>query len=250
MLVDSITVGFSPILYCYLMPCRASELLSLQPMFSVGLHIQICVHNISIIILVCACVHRDWCFEAFVDVKIPGAGDDLLSSAARNPRVCAAQEVALRIAALAHLQEKAPRGATCPGRRGKVLLFLLCTYVFYNLPVSGIANGNEAQQIQNKQAGSSSQPGPKPKTTTRVRVLQPARFGYAGANGTEAHQIQNKQVDNSSLYQTKPKTTRLKKRVSCAVVLMASTMLHEKCCNTVLQIGDPIKVDPLRHRQK
>ena len=43
------------------------------------------------------------CFEAFVDVKIPGAGDDLLSSAARNPRVCAAQEVALRIAALAHL---------------------------------------------------------------------------------------------------------------------------------------------------
>ena len=26
----------------------------------------------------------------------------------------------MRIAALAHLQEKAPRGATCPGRRGKV----------------------------------------------------------------------------------------------------------------------------------
>ena len=46
-------------------------------MFPVGLNIQICVHNISII-LVCACVHRDyWCFEAFVDVKIPGAGDDL-----------------------------------------------------------------------------------------------------------------------------------------------------------------------------
>ena len=49
----------------------------------------------------------------------------------------------------------------------------------------------------------------------------------------------NKQVDNSSLYQTKPKTTRLQKRVSCGVVLMASTMLHEKCCNTVLQIGAP-----------
>ena len=50
----------------------------IQPtMFPVGLNIQICVHNISII-LVCACVHRDyWCFEAFVDVKIPGAGDDL-----------------------------------------------------------------------------------------------------------------------------------------------------------------------------
>ena len=53
-------------------------------MFPVGLNIQICVHNISII-FVCACVHRDWCFEAFVDVKIPGAGDDL-SSATGNPR--------------------------------------------------------------------------------------------------------------------------------------------------------------------
>ena len=39
------------------------------------LHIQICVR-----------VHRDWCFEAFVDVKILGAGDDLLSSAAGKPR--------------------------------------------------------------------------------------------------------------------------------------------------------------------
>ena len=47
-------------------------------MFPVGLNIQICVHDISII-FVCACVHRDWRFEAFVDVKIPGAGDDLLS---------------------------------------------------------------------------------------------------------------------------------------------------------------------------
>ena len=85
MLVDSITVGFSPILYCYLIPCRASELLSLQPMFPVGLNIQICEHYISIILL-CACVHRDCCFKTFVDVKIPGAGDDLLSSAAGKPR--------------------------------------------------------------------------------------------------------------------------------------------------------------------
>ena len=66
MLVDSIMVGFSP-------------------MFPVGLNIQVCVHNISII-LVCACVHRDWCFEAFLDVNIPGAGDDPLSSAAGTPR--------------------------------------------------------------------------------------------------------------------------------------------------------------------
>ena len=78
------------------------------------------MHNISII-LVCACAHRDCCFEAFVDVKIPRAGDDLLSSAAGKSRyVCTVQVVALRIAALADLQEKAPRGATCPGRRGKV----------------------------------------------------------------------------------------------------------------------------------
>ena len=49
--------------------------------------IQICVHNISIIIqYLCVRVHRDWCFEAFVDVKIPGAGDDLLSSAAGKPQ--------------------------------------------------------------------------------------------------------------------------------------------------------------------
>ena len=33
-------------------------------------------------------VHRDWCFEAFVDVKILRAGDDLLvlSSAGGKPR--------------------------------------------------------------------------------------------------------------------------------------------------------------------
>ena len=74
-------MGFSPILYYNR---GASELLSLQPMFPVGLNIQICVHNISII-FVCACVHRDWPFEAFV-VKIPGAGDDLLMSAAGKPR--------------------------------------------------------------------------------------------------------------------------------------------------------------------
>ena len=54
-------------------------------MFPVGLNIQICVLDISII-FVCACVHRDRRFEAFVDVKIPGARDDLLSSAAGKPR--------------------------------------------------------------------------------------------------------------------------------------------------------------------
>ena len=57
-----------------------------------------------------------------------------------------------------------------------------------------------------------------------------------------------KQVDNSSLDQTKPKTTRLQKgllqkKVSCGMVLVVSTMLHEKCCNTVLQIGAPQSMD-------
>ena len=125
-----------------------------------------------------------------------------------------------------------------PWTAGQVFFcFLLCTCSTI-CPFRVWAKGNEAQQTQNKQSDNSSQPGPKPKTTTRVRVLQPARFGYTGA-GNEAHQIKNKQVDNSSLGQTKPKTIRLQKKVSCGMVLMASTMLHEKCCNTVLQIGAP-----------
>ena len=128
-----------------------------------------------------------------------------------------------------------------PDGVARSFLFLLCTYVFYNLPVSGIHRQTEMKHnIQNKQVDNSSQPGPKPNTTTRVRVLQPARFGYTGANGNKAHQIQNKQVDKSSMYQTKPKTTRHQKRISCGAVLMASTMLHEKCYNTVLQIGAPL----------
>ena len=50
---------------------------------SIGPHVRTpCIS----IIFVCACVRRDWRFEAFVDVKIPGAGDDLLSSAAGKPR--------------------------------------------------------------------------------------------------------------------------------------------------------------------
>ena len=59
--------------------------MTIHIMFPVGLNIQICVHNISII-HVCACVHRDWCFEALVDVKRARAGDNLLSSAAGKPR--------------------------------------------------------------------------------------------------------------------------------------------------------------------
>ena len=81
------------------------------------LHIQICVR-----------VHRDWCFEAFVDVNILGAGDDLLSSAAGKPRYVQCKRLRSKSLRLAHLQEKAPRGATCPGRRGRVF-FVTSLYV-------------------------------------------------------------------------------------------------------------------------
>ena len=63
----------------FLIPCRAfvptasSQLLSPHSKY-------VCV------IIVCACVHRAWCFESFVDVNILGAGDNLLSSAAGKAR--------------------------------------------------------------------------------------------------------------------------------------------------------------------
>ena len=56
------------------------ELLSLQPMFPVAVStFKICVHTI------CVCVYTGT-GEAFVDVKVLGAGDDLLNSAAGRPR--------------------------------------------------------------------------------------------------------------------------------------------------------------------
>ena len=71
------------------------------------IHIQLCVR-----------VHRDRCFKAFVDdTRSRRRPTEQCSGKAS---VCTAQDVALRIAALAHLQEKAPRGPTCPGRRDKV----------------------------------------------------------------------------------------------------------------------------------
>ena len=194
----------------------------------------------SFVVSTCVRIHRDWCFEAFVDDTRRRRRPTEQCSGKTS--VCTAQEVAWRIAALAHLQEKASREATCPGRRGK---FFLVSSPYVRVLQSarfGYRQTEMKHTIRNKQVDNSSQPGPKPKTTTRVRVLQPARFGYTGANRNEAHKIQNKQVDNSSLYQTKPKTTRLQKRVSRGVVLVASTMLHEKCCNTVLQIGAPIQL--------
>ena len=69
-------------------------------------------------------VQRDWHFEAFVNVKILGAGDDLLRSAAGKPRyvVYSSRVCVLRIAAL-HTCKKRPRGAACPGRCARSFFF-------------------------------------------------------------------------------------------------------------------------------
>ena len=155
-------------------------------------NIALCIH-----IQISVCVHRDWCFEAFVDDTRSKRRPTVQRSGKAS--VCTAQEVALRIAALAHLQEKAPRGTSCTGRRGKVF-FVSSLYVrVLQFARFRYRQTEMKHNIENKQVDNSSQPGPKPKTTTRVRVLQPARFGYTGASGNEAHQILNKEVENSSL---------------------------------------------------
>ena len=131
-------------------------------------------------------------------------------------------------------------------------LFLLFTYVFYNLPVSRF--GYRQTEIRhnkfktNKLTTAASQT--KAKNHKKSTCSPTCPFRVYRANGNEAHQIQNKQVDSSSLDQIKPKTTRLQKRVSCGMVLMASTMLHEKFCNTVLQIGAPEDKHPSQHSKK
>ena len=116
-----------------------------------------------------------------------------------------------------------------------LFLFLLCTYMFYNLPVSRFGYRQTEMKHNkfktNKLTTAASQ---DQSQKSQEYVLSNLPVSGIQANGNEAHQIQNKQVDNSSLDQTKPKTTNLQKRVSCGMVLMASTMLHEKCCNTVL----------------
>ena len=75
------------------------------------------------IILVCACVQRDWCFEAFVDVKILGAvGDDLPSSAAGKPRyVVYISRVCVENRCVR------PHGAACPGRGESFFFSVTCS---------------------------------------------------------------------------------------------------------------------------
>ena len=85
-------------------------------------------------------VHRDWCFEAFVDVKIPGAGDDLLSSAAGKPRYVQLKRLRVENRCVTTPARKGPAWSHVHALDGEArsFLLLLCTYVFYNLPVSGI----------------------------------------------------------------------------------------------------------------
>ena len=52
----------------------------------VGARVLLSPHSNLCAQCLCVRVHRDWCFEAFVDVKILRAGDDLLSSAVGKPR--------------------------------------------------------------------------------------------------------------------------------------------------------------------
>ena len=77
--------------------------------------------------------HRDWCFEAFVDVKILRAGDDLMSSAAGSlgmysSRVCVENRCVSTPARKSHVDPRALDGAR----------FSSSLYVFSNLPVWGI----------------------------------------------------------------------------------------------------------------
>ena len=86
-------------------------------------------------------VHRDWCFEAFVDVKILGAGDNLLSNTAGKPRyvvyssrVCVENRCVSTPARKGHVEPRALDGAR---------YFSSSLYVFSNLPVSGVQGQTE-----------------------------------------------------------------------------------------------------------
>ena len=84
------------------------------------------------------CTGTDWCFEAFVDVKIPGAGDDLLSSAAESLGMYSSRGC-VENRCVSTPARKDPTWSHVPWMAGQGL-FCFCSayYVFYNLPVSGI----------------------------------------------------------------------------------------------------------------
>ena len=85
-------------------------------------------------------------------------------------------------------------------------LFLLCTDVFYNLPVSRFGYRQTEMKHNkfktNKLTTAASQDQTQKPQQEYVFSNLPVSGIYTWANGNEAHQIQNKQVD-SSLDQTK-----------------------------------------------
>ena len=143
---------------------------------------------------------------------------------------------------LAHVQEKAPRGATCPGRRGKVFFV---SSLYARVLQSACFGYRQTEMKDNKfktnklTTAASQDQSQKPQQEYAFSNLPVS--GIQGQTEMKHTKFKTNKLTTAACtkYQTQPKTTRLQKRVSCGVVLMASTMLHEKCCNTVLQIGAP-----------
>ena len=147
----------------------------------------------------------------------------------------------MRIAALAHLQEKAPRGATCPGRRGKVF-FVPSLYIRVQQYARFGYRQTEMKHNKfktNKLTTAASQDQSQKPQQEYVFSNLPVS-GIQGQTEMKHTKFKTNKLTAAAWTKAKPKTTRLQKRVSCGMVLMASTMLHEKCCNTVLQIGAPL----------
>ena len=147
----------------------------------------------------------------------------------------------MRIAALAHLQEKAPRGATCPGRRGKVF-FVSSPYVVRVLQSARFGYRQTEMKHNkfktNKLTAAASQDQSQNPQQEYVFSNLPVS-GIQGQTEMKHTKFKINKLTTAACTKQKKRAENDKTRVSCGVVLMASTMLHEKCCNTVLQIGAP-----------
>ena len=150
------------------------------------------------------------------------------------------QEVALRIDALAHLQEKAPRGAACPGRRSK---FFFVSSLHVRVLQSARFGYRQTEMKHNKfktnklTTAASQDQSQKPQQEYVFSNLPVS--GIQGQTEMKHTKFKTNKLTTAVCTKHSRKRQDFKKRVSCGVVLMASTMLHEKCCNTVLQIGTP-----------
>ena len=147
----------------------------------------------------------------------------------------------MRIAALAHLQEKAPRGATCPGRRGKVF-FVSSLYVRVLQYARFGYRQTEMKHNKfktNKLKTASQDQSPKPQQEYVFSNLPIP--GIQGQTEMKPTKFKTSKLTTAAWTKQSRKRQDFKKGflVGCGMVLMASTMLHEKCCNTVLQIGAP-----------